>query len=71
MLIEICKGSNSLKFYAFIFTSNITRLSQENLQILFPFCSGKIIVSEFILLWLFLIVVNNSQFFCDLRLKKI
>jgi hypothetical protein len=48
MLIEICKGTKSLKFYAFNFTSNVIPLSQENLQNLFPFYSGNIIVIEFI-----------------------
>jgi len=71
MRTGICKGSRSLKFCAFNFTSNVILLSQENLQILFPFYSEKIILIEFILLWSFFIVMKNSQFFYDFKLKKI
>lgn len=69
--IEICKGSKPLKFYAFNFTCNVIILSQENLQILFPSYSGKIIFIEFVFTLVILDRYEDYSFFYDLRLKKI
>jgi len=71
MFVEICKGSKSLKFYAFDFTSNAILFSQENLQILFTFYSGKIIFIEFIFTLVILDRYEEFSIFYDLRLKKI
>lgn len=71
MLIEIFKRSKSLKFYAFNFTSNVILLSEENLQIVITFYSGKIIFIEFIFTLFILGLYEEFSAFYDLRLKKI
>ena len=61
MLIEICKGSKSLKFYAFNFI-NLT-CHKKIFKIFFLFIQENLQLLNLFLLCSFLSVMKNSQFF--------